>query len=49
VGYPDHSFNGRDASNGIDALGVATGAIGDVNALRGDLIINTGGCPIRSD
>ena len=46
VGYPDHSFNGRDASNGIDALGVAMGAISDVNALHGDLIINTGCRPI---
>jgi hypothetical protein len=42
VGYPDHSFNGRDATNGIDALGVAIGALADVNAMQGDLIINTG-------
>ena len=45
VGYADQSFNGRNANNGVDAYGVAQGAIADLAAGFGDVIIVGGESP----
>ena len=39
VGYADASFNGRDVLNGVDAFGVAQGAIQDMGAQLADFIM----------
>ena len=38
MGYSDQSFPARNNDNGIDALGVANGAIADLNGGFGDVI-----------